>query len=83
MKKICVLFIHVLLFKMTCWSQVTLSDYQRADSKVKFRDLTYYTNVSPHWIDETSSFWYRVNTPKGDEYFLVDVLKLKKLPALM
>lgn len=81
MKKICVLFIHVLLFKMTCWSQVTLSDYQRADSTVKFRDLTYYTNVSPHWIDETSSFWYRVNTPKGDEYFLVDVLKLKKLPA--
>ncbi len=81
MKKICVLFIHVLLFKMTCWSQVTLSDYQRADSTVKFRDITYYTNVSSHWIDETSSFWYRVNTPKGDEYFLVDVLKLKKLPA--
>lgn len=81
MKKICVLFIHVLLFKMTCWSQITLSDYQRADSTVKFRDLTYYTNVSPHWIDETFSFWYRVNTPKGDEYFLVDVLKLKKLPA--
>jgi Tol biopolymer transport system component len=81
MKNICVLFIHVLLFKMTCWSQVTLSDYQRADSTVKFSDLTYYNNVSPHWIDETSSFWYRVNTPKGDEYFLVDVLKLKKLPA--
>ena len=81
MNKTYIFLFTSLFFSSICQSQVTLTDYQRADSTIKLRDLAYYTRISSHWIDETSSFWYTVNTPKGDEYFLVDATKLKKLSA--
>jgi dipeptidyl aminopeptidase/acylaminoacyl peptidase len=59
-------------------SQVTLTDYNRADSTAKFNDLVYYGFVSPRWIDSTNNFWYKVKTRKGDEYFLADAQKQKK-----
>ncbi len=62
-------------------SQVTLTDYNRADSTAKFNDLVYNGFVSPRWIDSTNNFWYKVNTRKGDEYYLVDAQKQKKKAA--
>jgi dipeptidyl aminopeptidase/acylaminoacyl peptidase len=62
-------------------SQVTLTDYNRADSTAKFNDLVYHGFVSPRWIDSTNNFWYKVKTRKGDEYFLVDAQKQKKKAA--
>jgi dipeptidyl aminopeptidase/acylaminoacyl peptidase len=63
------------------YSQVTLTDYNRADSTAKFNDLVYHGFVSPEWIDSTNNFWYKVKTRKGDEYFLVDAQKQKKKAA--
>jgi dipeptidyl aminopeptidase/acylaminoacyl peptidase len=61
--------------------QVTLTDYNRADSTAKFNDLVYHGFISPEWIDSTSYFWYKVKTRKGDEYFLVNAQKQKKKVA--
>lgn len=78
MKKSFTIIILVIIQNLIVWSQLTVADYQQADSTEKFQKLVYHTNVEPSWIEETSSFWYKVNTRKGDEYFLVDVSKLKK-----
>ncbi|UCH13178.1 MAG: DPP IV N-terminal domain-containing protein [Bacteroidales bacterium] len=63
------------------YSQVTISDYNRADSTAKFDDLVYHGYIIPKWIDSTNNFWYKVKTRKGDEYFLIDAPKQKKKAA--
>ncbi|UCG28659.1 MAG: DPP IV N-terminal domain-containing protein [Bacteroidales bacterium] len=76
-KRFFILF--MLLWAYPClYAQLTVKDYHLADSTEKFRNLAYFTNVRPAWIKGTSSFWYSVNTRKGDEYFLVDRSRLKK-----
>jgi dipeptidyl aminopeptidase/acylaminoacyl peptidase len=62
-------------------SQVSIEDYQRADSIMKLNDLVYHGYIAPTWIDSSQWFWYKVKTRKGEEYFLVDAMKQKKAAA--
>ncbi len=63
------------------YPQVSIKDYQRADSIKKLNDLVFHGFISPTWIDSTHWFWYKVKTRNGQEYFRVDAQKLKKTAA--
>lgn len=62
-------------------AQVTLADYQRADSIMKLNDLVYAQVNSVNWIDSTSVFWYSVKTRQGMAYTMVDAAKATLKPA--
>jgi len=63
-------------------AQVTLDDYERADSyRAKLRNLVYNSVDRPNWIDESNRFWYQVHTREGDMFFLVDAEKKTKKPV--
>jgi dipeptidyl aminopeptidase/acylaminoacyl peptidase len=62
-------------------AQVTLADYQRADSIMKLNDLVYNQVNSVNWIDSTSVFWYSVKTREGAAYTMVDAAKATRKPA--
>lgn len=61
-------------------AQGTLEDYRRAYSlNQKFgAGKVLYSNVNPHWIEGTHSFWYVRNTEKGNVYMLVDADKQER-----
>ena len=62
-------------------AQVTIDDYNRADSMAKFNDLVYHAAYSPNWVDSTHHVWYKIRTRKGEEYMMADADKLKKVVA--
>ncbi len=53
--------------------EVTVQDYERATQFLSFNtnNLVDRANVRPNWL-EHGRFWYRVNTPEGGEYVLVN-----------
>lgn len=79
----------VLLFalgSMSCislWAQGTVEDYNRAYALREKYNAKHvlYAGVVPHWVDQTSAFWYVRQTEKGKEYVKVDAA-LKKRTAL-
>jgi dipeptidyl-peptidase-4 len=64
-------------------AQGKLEDYQRAQQFLSgnLRHLVYVADVSPHWIEKTSRFWYRKSAPAGSEFILVDPEKNTSVPA--
>ncbi len=62
-------------------AQVTIADYQRADTITKLNDLVYNQVSSVNWIDSTHFFWYPVKTRDGISYTLVDAAKATRKPA--
>jgi dipeptidyl aminopeptidase/acylaminoacyl peptidase len=62
-------------------AQLSVEDYNRADSLSKFNDLMYHAVYSPKWVDSTHFVWYKTKTKRGDEYYLVDADKQKKTAA--
>jgi hypothetical protein len=67
----------VLLFQYVGSAQITKADYQRADSTDQYPDMVFNDRLLPQWVSE-QAFWYKINTRKGDEYFLVDAEKVQK-----
>lgn len=59
-------------------AQGKLSDYQRADSVDKFRDLVYNTVTRPSFTPDGKFLWYQTQTKKGKEYIFVDISAKKK-----
>ena len=55
---------------------LTVKDYENAESKMGYNTQKYVDrgNVSPNWIPG-DKFWYRVLTPSGSEFVLVDAAK--------
>ncbi len=41
----------------------------------------YHGPVDPHWIGQSSRFWYRIDVPTGEEFFLVDSENGTRAPA--
>lgn len=76
----------VLLFalgSMSCtslWAQGTVEDYNRAyELREKYNAKhVLYAGVVPHWVDQTSAFWYVRQTEKGKEYVKVDAASKKR-----
>lgn len=72
MKRILLLFIMIPAFHILC-AQGTIEDYKRAFSySDRMKNKVYGSDVVPHWIGDTSMFWYVSNTPTGKVYTLVD-----------
>lgn len=75
----------VLLFalgSMSCislWAQGTVEDYNRAYALREKYNAKHvlYAGVVPHWVDQTSAFWYVRQTEKGKEYVKVDAASKK------
>jgi dipeptidyl aminopeptidase/acylaminoacyl peptidase len=76
----------VLLFalgSMSCislWAQGTVEDYNRAYALREKYNVKHvlYAGVVPHWVDQTSAFWYVRQTEKGKEYVKVDAASKKR-----
>lgn len=75
----------MLLSSGPAFAQGTLEDYNRAYSlRQKFSGYqVYHSNVNPHWVTGTSSFWYLQRTPQGNEYLLVDADRQTRRPLFV
>ncbi len=62
------------------YGQGKLSDYQRADTVDRLRDLVYGTVVRPAFSADGKYLWYQTQTPAGKDYILVDIAAKKKYP---
>lgn len=62
---------------------ITAEDYKRAESffSRNIQNLVYGLEVSPQWIEEGQSFWYRINTRQGKRFLFVEPDKKQKKPA--
>lgn len=81
--RIAALIPSIILVPCLAAAQGTRVDYERA---VKFlppnvTQLVSEADVTPHWIDKSSRFWYRHEGPKGKEFFLVDSAANTREPA--
>ncbi len=70
----------ILLVPAGVWSQITMDDYQRADSILNLNELVYHEIKNINWIDSTSTFWYNTKTRRGMEYYLVNAEKQTRKP---
>lgn len=76
----------VLLFALgsmsyiSLWAQGTVEDYNRAYALREKYNAKHvlYAGVVPHWVDQTSAFWYVRQTEKGKEYVKVDAASKKR-----
>src|SRR4051794_25464673 len=60
----------------------TAAEYGRAEKFMTYNtaSLVYRSGVRPNWIAD-ERFWYRVTTPTGAEFVLVDPAKGTRAPA--
>src|SRR6185295_8076819 len=61
---------------------ITAQDYQRAEKWMGYNTnpLVFRTGVRPNWQGD-GRFWYRVTTPEGSEFIMVDSATGTKTPA--
>src|ERR1700691_4478390 len=64
-------------------AQGALADYQRAEKFLpgNTRHQIFVADVTPHWIEKSSRFWYRKVGPSGSEFILVDAAQNTSAPA--
>src|SRR5678810_233165 len=77
MKRSLLLFISFSFILLTSAQEaLTVKDYENAESKMGYNTQKYVDrgNVNPNWIPG-DKFWYRVLTPTGSEFVLVDAVK--------
>ena len=70
----------VLLLNNAFFAQGKLSDYQRADTVDRWRNLVLNTAVRPLWSPDGKFIWYQTQNPKGTDFVLVDLDAKKKAP---
>ena len=68
------------LFSLPAYPQGTVEDYNRAYSlREKYNPRhVLYSNVVPHWVENTDVFWYIRNTTRGREYVKIDAKQSKR-----
>ena len=68
------------LFSLPAYPQGTVEDYNRAYSlREKYNPRhVLYSNVVPHWVENTDVFWYIRNTTRGKEYVKIDAKQSKR-----
>lgn len=75
MKKLNLVLFILLAFSLSALAQTALTpeDYARAESKLAYKvsPLIDRAGVRPTWMAD-GRFWYRVLTPTGSEYVLID-----------
>lgn len=74
--------IFLMFTVVTLSGQGTVADYNRADSLAsRYRNMSYYSNVSPVWAGESNYFSYETYSPEGKVFILVDPVKKTKREA--
>lgn len=65
---------------ISLWAQGTVEDYNCAYALREKYNAKHvlYAGVVPHWVDQTSAFWYVRQTEKGKEYVKVDAASKKR-----
>ena len=60
----------------------TAADYSRAEKFMTYNtaSMVYRSGIRPNWLTE-ERFWYRVSTPAGAEFIIVDPAKGTRAPA--
>ncbi len=63
--------------------QITAAQYAAAERmlSVNADKLVFRDKIVPQWIDEGAQLWYRVRTPAGAEFILVDPARRTRRPA--
>jgi dipeptidyl-peptidase-4 len=61
---------------------LTADDYARAEKSLGYNTntLVFRSGVRPNWLPD-ERFWYRVTTPEGSEFVLIDPAKGTRAPA--
>jgi dipeptidyl-peptidase-4 len=86
MKKLLKLIVVVFVLTFPVVAQqpaaLTTADYQRAEKWMGYNTnpLVFRTGVRPNWQGD-GRFWYRVTTPEGSEFIMVDTATGAKTPA--
>src|SRR5882672_9490755 len=64
-------------------AQTTTPDYARAEQFFTWNlDKRIFGNtIDVHWLKDGSRFWYRVKTPRGNEFHIVDPTLNTKKPV--
>lgn len=76
------LTLALVLMTSVIYGQGTKADYDRANYiKESTKNKVYNEPADVTWIDKTYSFWYKVQTPKGQEYVKVNAESKKKEKA--
>ena len=62
--------------------QITTADYARAEKFIGYNagPLVFRSGVHPVWLSD-DRFWYRITTPEGSEFVLVDPVSGTRAPA--
>lgn len=68
-----ILIITSIILTNYAFSQVAVSDYQRADSMVHLCELVYNQILASGWVDSTDRLWYLCQAKKGKEFKIADV----------
>ncbi|MFO7862941.1 MAG: DPP IV N-terminal domain-containing protein [Salinivirgaceae bacterium] len=71
----------LIILATTGMAQLTTDDYCRADSISTFSNMVYNANIDVNWVEDASTFWYKVKTRRGIEYKLADAENLTLKPA--
>jgi len=68
---------------VACHAQGKAEDYQRATTYIQANaaKLEKLGDVAPHWINETSRFWYRLQSFGKKQFMVVDPAQPVKSPA--
>lgn len=75
-------FLSTVVFPHPASAQGTLADYRRADSfDVRTEELVVGMAEEPHWIGESSRFWYRKSVEGGHRFVRVDPVIPEREPA--
>ena len=70
------------IFLVNAQDALTVKDYEKAESRLGYNTQQYVDrgNIFPNWLPG-DKFWYRVLTPTGGEFILVDPAKGTKTTA--
>lgn len=78
-KSITLLLLFYLNASFSMLAQGEINDYLRAFKlQQKYANKVYYSHITPHWVNNTHSFWYGMQTPEGFVYMIVDADKREK-----
>lgn len=73
-----------LLFGMTAFAQPTSekANYRLAAkfSPKRLEKMLFSTSVDPHWLKNTTRFWYMYETSAGKKWYIVDPVKGTRQP---
>jgi dipeptidyl-peptidase-4 len=80
------------LLKLICALSIALGicsgaaaqvDYSRAEQFLSWNleNRVYARDIFPKWLDDGNRFWYRVRTPRGEEFYLVDPIANTRRPV--